>query len=49
MQAPAQDQPLGPEFNLDSYRNLLERLQQSKRDKERLNKKAPSNLSQQTQ
>lgn len=29
-------------FNLDSYRNLLERLQQSKRNKERLDKTAPT-------
>lgn len=42
MQAPGQNQPLGPEFNLDKYRNLLERLQQSKRNQERLDKKLPS-------
>ncbi len=41
MQAPGQDQTLGPEFDLDKYRNLLERLQQSRRDKERLDKKLP--------
>ena len=42
MQSPGQDQPLGPEFDLEKYRNLLERLQQSRRDKERLDKKLPS-------
>ena len=41
MQTPGQNQPLGTEFDLDGYRNLLERLQQSKRDKERLDKKLP--------
>jgi hypothetical protein len=42
MQSPGQSQPLGPEFDLDKYRNLLERLQQSKRNQERLDKKLPS-------
>jgi len=42
MQAPGQNQPLGQEFDLDKYRNLLERLQQSKRNQERLDKKLPS-------
>ena len=49
MQVTDQNQGGNLIFDLESYRNLLERLQQSKRDKERLNKKAPSNLSQQTQ
>lgn len=40
MQTPAPNQPLGEDFNLDAYRDLLARLQQSKRDAERLNKKA---------
>jgi len=48
MQTPDQDQPLGKNFNLESYRNLLERLQQSKRDRARLDKKAPSVAMQQT-
>ena len=29
------------DFNLDKYRNLLERLQMEKRNKERLSKKIP--------
>jgi hypothetical protein len=41
MQSPSQNQPLGPEFDLEKYRNLLESLQQSRRDKERLDKKLP--------
>jgi len=41
MQAPDQNQPFGEGFDLDSYRNLLERLQQSKRVKTSLDKKAP--------
>jgi hypothetical protein len=47
MQAPDQNQPFGEGFNLDSYRNLLERLQQSKRVKTSLDKKAPLAPSQQ--
>jgi hypothetical protein len=41
-QSPDQDQGLGPGFDLEAYRNLLERLQQSKRNTERLDKKTPS-------
>ena len=41
MQTPGPNQTLGQEFNLDKYRNLLERLQQSKRDQARLDKKLP--------
>jgi hypothetical protein len=41
MQNSGQNQLLGSEFDLDKYRNLLERLQQSKRDQERLDKKLP--------
>ena len=42
MQSPDQNQPLGSEFDLEKYRNLLERLQQSKRDQARLDKELPS-------
>lgn len=33
---------LGPEFNLDAYRALLEQLQASKRKQEQIAKKFPS-------
>lgn len=36
------------DFNLDNYRNLLERLQMEKRNKERLSKKIPDVASVQT-
>jgi len=48
MQAPDKNQPLGSDFNLESYRNLLERLQQSKRNVARLDKTAPPVAMQQT-
>jgi hypothetical protein len=35
-------------FNLDSYRNLLERLQASKRNQQQLAKKVPDSLQQQS-
>jgi hypothetical protein len=35
-------------FDLDSYRNLLERLEASKRDQQRLDKKLPDSSQQQT-
>jgi hypothetical protein len=38
---PEDNQDPGQEFNLDNYRNILERLQMSKRNQERLNKKLP--------
>jgi hypothetical protein len=44
-----QEQNSQEEFNLDSYRNLLERLQKSKADEERLDKKAPAQSLQQLQ
>jgi hypothetical protein len=44
-----QEQNSQKEFNLDSYRNLLERLQKSRADKERLDKKAPTQVMQQLQ
>lgn len=45
MQAQEEQSP-DQEFNLDSYRNLLERLQASKRDQQRLDKKVPDSLQQ---
>jgi len=49
MQTPIQeDQTPAQEFNLDSYRNLLERLQANKRDQQRLAKKLPDSFQQQT-
>jgi len=48
MQTPAQgDQTPDQRFNLDNYRNLLERLEASKRDQQRLDKKVPDSLQQQ--
>lgn len=41
------DQTIQQDFNLDVYRNLLERLQMSKRNEERLIKKLPVNFSRQ--
>lgn len=38
---PEGTQDINQDFNLDNYRNLLERLQQSRRNKERLDKKTP--------
>lgn len=43
-----ENQTLEQDFNLDKYRNLLERLQASKRDDQRLAKKLPDLLQQQT-
>ena len=49
MQTPIQeDQTPAQEVNLDSYRNLLERLEASKRDQQRLDKKLPDSSQQQT-
>lgn len=49
MQSPAQeDQSFKQDFNLDTYRNLLERLQANKRDQQRLDKKLPDPSQQQT-
>ena len=49
MQAATQeDQTFAQEFNLDSYRNLLERLQADKRNRQRLDKKLPDSNQQQT-
>lgn len=42
MQAPGQIPDSMVNFDLDKYRNFLERLQQSKRNQERLDKKLPS-------
>ena len=47
MQAPTGEQALGQGFDLNSYRSLLERLQASKRNKEKLDKEVPSILSMQ--
>ena len=43
-----EDQETNQGFNLESYRNLLERLDASKRDQQRLAKKLPSSDQQQT-
>ena len=49
MQTPIQeDQTPAQEFNLDSYQNLLERLEASKRDQQRLDKKLPDSSQPQT-
>ena len=49
MQTPIQEnQSSAQGFDLDSYRNLLERLQANKRDQQRLAKKLPDSLQQQT-
>ena len=47
-QASEESQGLGPDFNLESYRNLLERLQYSKRKQIELDKRAPIVSPQQT-
>jgi hypothetical protein len=44
-----QEQSSQEEFNLDSYRDLLRRLQKSKSDQERLDKKTPAQPMQQLQ
>ena len=43
-----EDQGVDQGFNLENYRNLLERLDASKRDQQRLAKKLPSSDQQQT-
>lgn len=49
MQTPIQeDQGPAQGFDLDSYRNLLERLQANKRDQQRLDKKLPDSSQPQT-
>lgn len=49
MQIPIQEGQMPEQgFDLDSYRNLLERLQANKRDQQRLAKKLPEPLQQQT-
>ena len=49
MQTPIhENQSSAQGFDLDSYRNLLERLQANKRDQQRLVKKLPELLQQQT-
>jgi len=48
MEPSEQDQPLGGDFNLEGYRNLLERLQASKRKEVQLDKKVSPTTMQQT-
>jgi hypothetical protein len=46
MESSGQDQPFGPDFNLEGYRNLLERLQASKRKEVQLDKKTAPDTTQ---
>lgn len=43
-----EDQAVDQGFNLENYRNLLERLDASKREQQRLAQKLPSSYQQQT-
>jgi hypothetical protein len=46
MESSGQEQPFGADFNLEGYRNLLERLQASKRKEVQLDKKTAPDTTQ---